>query len=237
LASFKCPLCGSKYTSKAFLHNHMESVHKDQLNGISPARYVFNKKYNKTEGKCIVCSKSTKWNEATERYERICDRPTNCSEKYREMFRKRMIARYGKDTLLDDPEVQKKMLDSRKISDEYTWRDGTKTKYTGTYERDFLEFLDVFLHFEPSDVKSPAPQVFSYVDKEGKKRFYIPDFFITSINTIVEIKAYDNKHYRARDIEKEKAKDRILEKSSFNYVKVHDKNYDEFYDFLKNLNN
>jgi hypothetical protein len=210
----------------------MEKKHEDQLEGLSPAQFYFNHKYNKTGGKCIICSKSTKWNESTERYERICDRPeTNCREKYRDMFKKRMQQKYGKDHLLDDPEVQKKMLDNRKISGEYEWRDGTKTKYTGTYEEEFLEFLDVFLKFEPSDVISPAPQVFDY-EYQGKKHFYIPDFYITSINTIVEIKAFDNKHYRQRDVGQENAKDKVVMRSKFNFIKVHDKEYDEFFNYL-----
>ncbi|AMS01317.1 endonuclease fused to N-terminal Zn finger domain [Bacillus phage AR9] len=229
----KCPFCSNKYKDKSFLCNHLENKHKEQLNGLSPAQVYFNFKYNKTGGKCIICRKSTKWNESTNRYERICDRKeTNCREKYREMFKKRMMGKYGKTTLLDEPEMQKKMLDSRKISGEYTWTNKKgKTKYTGTYEKDFLEFLDVFLHFEPSDVISPAPQVF-YYEFNGKKHFYMPDFYITSINTIIEIKAFDNKHYRARDIEQEKAKDKAVLKSNFNYIKIHDKEYDEFFDYL-----
>jgi hypothetical protein len=210
----------------------MDKAHKDQMGDLSPAQFYFNNKYKKAGGKCIICQKSTKWNESTERYERICDRPeTNCKEKYREMFRKRMIKVHGKDNLLNDPEVQKKMLDARKISGEYEWRNGEKTKYTGTYEKEFLEFLDIFLHFEPSDVISPAPQVF-YYEYEGKKHFYLPDFYISSINTIVEIKAFDNKHYRARDIGQEKAKDKAVAKSKFNFIKVHDKEYDDFFNYL-----
>jgi hypothetical protein len=216
----------------------MESKHSEQLNGLSPAQIYFNHKYKKTGGKCIICTKSTEWNESTGRYERICDRKeSNCREKYREMFKQRMIKVHGKTTLLDDPEVQKKMLKNRKISGEYTWSDGkTKTEYTGTYEHEFLEFMDIFLKFKPSDVISPAPQIFYYQYK-GKKHFYIPDFYISSINTIVEIKAFDNKHYRARDVGQEKAKDNAVMKSNFNYIKIHDKEYDEFFNYLMKFKN
>jgi hypothetical protein len=213
----------------------MNEKHAEQLGGISPAQIYFNHKYKKSGGKCIIDGKPTEWNEATERYDRLCS--DKCREKYREMFKERMMKVHGKTTLLDDPEVQKKMLDNRKISGEYTWSDGkSKTKYTGTYEHEFLEFLDIFLHFKPSDVISPAPQIF-YYEYGGKKRFYIPDFYISSINTIIEVKAYDNKHYRARDEAQEKAKDRAVLKSSFNYVKVHDKEYDEFFDYLMKFKN
>lgn len=230
---YKCPICTNKYKEKSFLYNHLDKKHGDQLNGISPSQYYFNKKNNKNGGKCIICRQSTEWNEVTERYERICNRKsTNCKEKYRQMFRERMIKIHGKDNLLTDPEVQKKMLEHRKISGEYTWKsDGKKTKYTGTYEKDFLEFLDIFLHFKSTDVMSPAPQIF-YYNYEDKKKFYIPDFYIPSINTIIEIKSFENKHYRARDIGQEKNKDREVLKSSYNYIKINDKKYDEFFDFL-----
>jgi len=208
----------------------MNNKHKDQLGSISPAQFYFNYKYKKTGGKCIICGKPTKWNESTERYERLCEDP-ECRDKYREMFRQRMIKKYGKDTLLDDPDVQKKMLDSRKISGEYTWQDGTKTKYVGTYEKDFLEFLDIFLHLDPTDVISPAPQIFDY-EYQGKKHFYIPDFYITSINTVIEIKSFDNKHYRQRDIGMEKEKDKAVIRSNFNYIKINDKQYDGFFNYL-----
>jgi hypothetical protein len=235
LAVFKCPFCDHKYKEKQYLYNHLENKHKEQLNGLSPAQIYFNHKYNKTGGKCIICRKSTKWNETTERYERICDRKeTKCKEKYRQMFRERMIKVHGKDTLLNDPEVQKKMLNARKISGKYKWSDGKEISYTGTYEKDFLEFMDIFMKFPSSDIMSPAPQVF-YYNYKGKKHFYIPDFYISSINTIIEIKSFENKHYRKRDIEMEKAKDKAVLKSKFNYIKIHDKEYDEFFNFLVNF--
>jgi len=232
LANVKCPLCTNSYNDKIHLYSHLDKKHNDQLNGLSPAQFYFNNKYKKSGGKCIMCQKSTKWNEATERYERICDRKeTNCREKYREMFRKRMQGKYGKDTLLDDPEHQKKMLENRKISGVYKWQDGGESKYTGSYEKDFLEFLDTFLQFNSSDIMCPAPQTFDYL-YEGKPHFYIPDFYISSMNLIIEIKSAENKHYRERDIGKEKLKDRAVLKSKFNYLKITDKQYDEFFDFL-----
>ena len=68
--------------------------------------------------KCIICKKETQWNEATERYERLCS--DACKKKYRQLFRDRM-KKSGKDPdkFLNDPEQQKKMLANRKISGEY----------------------------------------------------------------------------------------------------------------------
>ena len=92
-----------------------------------------------------------------------------------------MIGKYGKVTLLNDPAQQKIMLSHRSISGYYVWRDYKhKSSYTGSYEKAFLEFLDLDLNFDPEDVMSPSPHTY-YYEYEGKKHFYIPDFFIPSL--------------------------------------------------------
>lgn len=235
METFRCPFCPSKYINKIALYNHIEKDHVIQLQGLSPAQIYFNYKYKKTSGKCIVCGKPTKFNESTERYERIDSE--KCKVRYREIFKERMIKKYNKETLLNDPEIQKKMLANRKISGVYKWSKGDyKFVYTGSYEKDFLEFLDIFMNLEPSDIFAPAPQIFEY-KYNGKKHFYIPDFYIQSLNLLIEIKASNNNHYRLRDIEIEKIKDSIINKTSYNYFKVMDKKYDDFFDYLIKLKN
>lgn len=250
---FKCPFCDVKYICdnknnldkvKRELYMHIEVEHPEMLNDeITPARAYFNFKYNKTSGKCVMCRKETKWNEATERYERFCSQ--KCKEKYREEFKKRMVNKYGKEHLLDNPDQQKKMLGNRSISGEYTWSTDSrsKIKYTGSYEREFLEFLDIVMRFSPNDIIAPAPQVFEYVTSDKRKRLYIPDFFIPSLNLIVEIKdggSNPNKHHKiqAIDKEKERLKDIVMAKQTkYNYVKVVDKDYSIFLDKLASLKN
>ena len=156
-----------------------------------------------------------------------------------------MIRVHGKTTqqMLQDPEMQKKMLSNRKISGKYKWSDNSaEIQYTGSYELDFLKFLDLFMHFESEDIISPAPQVFTYNDN-GTKRFYIPDFYIPSINTLVEIKdGQDNRNNHpnriGRDAEKEKLKDEIMRNQrDYNFVKVVNKDYSIFLNFLMKLKN
>jgi hypothetical protein len=241
LKTYKCPLCKKKYIEKSELYNHIEVHHSEDLvNEITPAQLYFNMRnrypLNMAYGRSVISRKATAFNDTTERYERFHD------EKEREEYRKRFIARmkkkYGKEHLLDDPDHQKFMLASRGISGEYLWRDKkTKTPYTGSYEKDFLEFLDNYLEWdEPTDVMGPAPMIFDYKDKEGKPRFYIPDYYITSLNLIIEIKASDNKHYRERDIEDEHRKDEVLEKQNkYNYMKILDKDYTKFLQHLEKI--
>lgn len=228
-AKYKCPFCTKIYTQKPSLYTHMEKEHEEQLEGLPAAQVYFNIKNHKTGGKCIICKQPTEFNLTKERYERLCNNP-KCKEKYRQMFRERMIKKYGKDTLLNDPEQQKKMLANRKISGTYVWSTNKKFKftYTGSYEKDFLEFMDIFLNWSPQDIYMPCPIIFKYQYK-GKEHFYMPDAYIPSANACIEIKSYTNMHYRERDKEIEMTKDKVLENSNFNYIKVHDKYYDDFF--------
>ena len=159
---YKCPHCGKKYDSLQTWGNHVSSKHPGLIpEGWSYGRYFYYIQTGKREGSCVMCKNPTLWNEATLKYERFCLNP-KCKEEYRKIFKTRMINRYGKVTLLDDPDQQRKMLASRKISGEYTFHDGIKVGYTGTYEMDFLRFLDKFIHINGTDIMSPSPHTYEY---------------------------------------------------------------------------
>ena len=151
-----------------------------------------------------------------------------------------MIGKYGKVTLLNDPAQQKVMLSHRSISGEYVWRDYKhKSSYTGSYEKAFLEFLDLDLNFDPEDVMSPSPHTY-YYEYEGKKHFYIPDFFIPSLSLEVEIKdggKNPNTHPKIQAVDKvkEKLKDDIMlsNKATYSYIKITDKDHFKFLNFLE----
>ena len=225
-----CPICGKKYVSKIAVYSHIESAHEDVLPPeMSGGEYFYRLKYGRG-GKCVICKKDTTWNSKTNKFNRFCDNPA-CKEKYKQIFRKRMIKKYGKVTLINDPEMQKKMLANRKISGIYTWSDNSgKLTYTGSYELDFLKFCDLMLDLECSDIQAPSPHIFNY-QYENTDHFYIPDFYIISLNLEVEIKASDNTHQKivAVDHVKEKLKDDVMRSQKyFNYIKIYDKNYSEF---------
>lgn len=228
---YKCPFCKRKYLDKAALYAHMESEHKSDLGSLPAAQVYFNSKnryaLTKGFGKSIMSGKPTRFNLSTERYERFADESER--KQYREMFRRNMMRKYGKDTLLNEPEQQKKMLASRHISGEYAWADGTKTTYTGSYERTFLEFLELTYDWSaPTDVMAPAPMIIDYIDSEGTRRFHIPDFYIQSLNLIINIKSATNNGYRLRDIEDEKLEDEAIRKTTYNYIKIYDNDFREF---------
>ena len=153
-----------------------------------------------------------------------------------------MIGKYGKTTLLNDPDHQRKMLANRKISGKYLWRDNVHVStYTGSFEKSFLEFLDTVLEFDPEDVMSPSPHTY-YYEYEGTKHFYIPDFFIPSLSLEVEIKddikgPNPNTHPKivAVDKEKEKLKDEVMKSNSnvFNYIKILDMHNEKLLTYLE----
>ena len=183
---FKCPLCDNAYKEVEDLYLHMEKAHSEIIpEDFTPARYLYQLKTGKTHGSCVMCKKPTGWNDQTNKYHRFCDNP-KCKEKYREIFKERMIGKHGKVTLLNDPEHQKKMLANRRISGTYNMN-GKELGYTGSYELDFLKMLDNLLDWDENDIMSPSPHTYWY-EYEGTRHFYIPDFYIPSLNLEVEIK-------------------------------------------------
>lgn len=212
----KCPLCDEfSCYDKRDLYNHIEKSHGDSIPAdMSVAQYYYNISRNVESGHCIMCKSPTDWNEATGKYKRFCNNP-KCKDKYRDIFKKRMIDKYGKPHLLNDPKVQQKMLENRSISGKYEWSDGSDVKsYTGTYELRFLEYCDLVLNLPSDDVMCPSPFVFCYtltgkVPQKAKYftedeydtmndieknniadsfLLYRPDAYIPSINMVIEIK-------------------------------------------------
>ena len=239
MASIKCPFCEKRYVSMEATEEHMNKIHSAQIpENISAAQILFNIKNRsdpfKRFGTSVILKLPTKFNNETKRYERFAN--TKEIEIYKKQFTDRMLKTYGKSHLLDDPDVQRKMLSNRKISDKFKMHDGTLITYTGTYEKDFLYFLDSVFRWPTTDIISPAPVNLQYFDPmTNRKRIYIPDFFIPSLNLLIEIKASDNMHYRERDLDKEKAKDSAANKSDYNYIKIMDKDYQDFMTMLFDL--
>lgn len=237
--NFKCPFCskGHVYSTKSGLMEHLGTVHEDELFDLSPDQVYFNHKnrypLNKKFGTSVIFKEPTPWNVTTLRYDRFSSEAE--AIEYRKQFVNRMKARYGKTHLLDDPETQKKMLAKRKISGEYVFKNGAKKVYTGKYEKDFLKKMDVVFGWDPKDIMAPAPDAIEYLDENNEKRLYIPDFYIASLDLLVEIKSGENEHYRKRDLPRENRKDDAALKSGRRFIKILDKEYAEFFEMVLNI--
>ena len=236
-----CQFCNSMFLDIDGYVVHLEEDHEDMIPpDMVPWQFYYYLKTGKVNGSCVMCKKPTEWNDSTHKYNRFCNDP-KCKEKYREIFRQRMIGKYGKVSLLNDPEQQKKMLAHRKISGEYTWSKDPRIKipYTGSYEKKFLEFLDYDMNMDPNDIIAPSPHTYFYV-YEGEKHFYIPDFFIPSLNLEIEIKDggdNPNTHHKIQEVDKvkEKLKDDVMKsvKNSFNYLKIENMDHIKFLTYLQ----
>lgn len=237
MKKIECPLCDDSYISHDGLIEHIEDEHSEDIpKDFTPSQYLYYMKTGKTHGSCIICKRDTGWNPTTNKYNRFCTNK-KCKDKYRETFKKRMIGKYGKVTLLNDPEQQRNMLAHRRISGEYKWTDGTVKTYTGTYELEFLKVLDLVMNFSSDDVMTPSPHTYYYM-YEGEKKFYIPDVYIPSLNLEIEIKqGGSNPNLKPNmvkiDKAKEKLKDAVMEsQKDVNYIKIVDKKYDNFIQYL-----
>lgn len=244
---YKCPFCVSKvYKNFGAWATHMETMHNEQIpKEWTPARYLYFMQTGMREGHCVVCKKPSDWNEATQKYERYCKNPA-CKQSYIKTAKKRMVDKYGKEYILTEPDRQRKMQAAKKMSGKYKFQDGGEVAYVGTYEKDFLEMLDTF-GFSSNDIIGPSPNTYFYLynnpkepEKKGK-HFYIPDFFIPSLNLEIEIKTQLNMHHKIQDIDKVKEyqKDdmmnQLVARNKINYLKLSDKDYTSFFHFILEL--
>lgn len=235
---YKCPVCGMKYKTLGAWGNHLDTIHPGTIpQGYSYARYFYYTLTGKTHGTCVQCKSDTEWSEATQKYNRYCNNP-KCKQAYVKLAKSRMVGKHGVEHMLNDPEIQKKMMAGRKISGRYTFSDGSgSVPYVASYEKEFLMMLDKFMKFSASDIIAPSPNTY-YYKYEDKMHFYIPDFYIPNLNLEIEVKQNTSTHPKilAVDKIKEKLKDEVmLSNPKINYIKIVDKDYTTFFEYLINL--
>ena len=228
--TYKCPYCEKRLIRKDLI-SHIEKKHEELIpQDFSAARLVYNQINKTTCGKCRVCGTETTWNEKAGRYNVLCNNP-KCKEHMREEYKKNMLRVKGTYNILNDPEQQKKMLANRSISGKYKFiTDGGELTYTGSYERKCLEFMDVVMQIPSKDILSPGPTL--EYEYEGKKHFYITDFYYIPYNLIIEVKdGGDNPNNkksvgmnssREKTIEKEHL---ITDRGEYNYIRLTNNNF------------
>lgn len=237
MRKYKCPYCNERSTKKGLI-NHVENKHEELIpEGYTAGRVVFNSINKKDHGICVVCKKDAPWNEERYKYDRTCG-SKQCKQALRDKFKKNMLRVHGKTTLLDDPSHQEKMLANRSISGTYTYSDGTKFTYTGTYEKNAIEFMDKILHLNSEDITMPGP-VIDYIDEFGKSRKWITDIFYIPYNLIIEVKDGGNnpntrpmKTYRHKQISKEKS---LIKLGKYNYLRLTNNNFAQLLEIFADL--
>lgn len=223
-------------SAKYKMGQHYDTVHRTLIPpDMDGYRYFYYLITKKDRGSCVECHGETDFNRVSMKYSRFCNNPI-CKQKYKEERDRRMMEKYGRIYLLDDPEMQKKMQMQRKIAGIYTWSDGkTQFSYLSSYELHFLKYLDIELHWPASDLMSPSPHTYSY-EYKGKKHFYMPDFFIPSLNLEIEIKDDGSaKNINQESREKDVIKNDLMKSISniVNYIKIVNKDYRKFEELIK----
>lgn len=230
----KCPFCDRIFKDKQRFCNHIANQHNDQVpEAYEPLEWAYSLLVHKDVGRlCVQCRKNpVHFNQDTLKYERLCDDP-KCKEAYTKMMKDRMVKVYGKEHLLNEADMQRKMIYNHAQARDYLWDEKYKFRVIGSYEEDFLKHLKS-LDWTPNDVICPSPNNYWYKWKDGSQHLYIPDFFIPSLSLEVEIKESDNTHPRmehSREIEylKDARMEYETKKSSIHYIKIVDKNYEDF---------
>lgn len=235
ITNYKCPECGMKFSSLSGWSSHIDRHHPGlKPKDYSDMRFLYFTLTGRTSGRCVQCHGETSWNEEHGKYNRFCNNP-KCKAEYTAIAKQRMVDKYGKQHLLNDPEMQRKMLKNRKISGSYKFSDKSgSVDYVGTYEQDFLYIMDHVMHYSAGDIMGPSPHNYIYM-YENKARVYIPDFYIPNLNLEIEIKTDENKHHKIQEVDKVKEKlkdDMMAHNPSVNYYKIMDKDYNSFFKYL-----
>lgn len=236
---YKCPYC-DKRDERSNLITHIKKSHKELIpEGFSAERVVYNSVNKVSCGRCRICGKETPWNQKAGRYDVLCGDP-KCKEYMREEYKKNMLRVRGTYNILNDPEQQTKMLANRKISGSYKFSDGGVVSYTGSYEKKCLEFMDVVMQIPSKDILSPGPTL--EYEYNGKKHFYISDFYYIPYNLIIEVKdggedpnTKDSTSMRASR-EKTIAKEKIItDRGEYNYLRLTNNNFSQLIEIFMDI--
>jgi hypothetical protein len=138
---------------------------------------------------------------------------------FQEKYKQTCLRKYGVEYSHQNRGILDKALKSSRLLKPFA---NTSLKYQGTYE---LDFLEKYYNSYP-DIKKGFSFRYNY---NGKNRVYHSDFYIPSLNLIVEIKS---SYILTLDIEIEEKKKSVLN-SGYNYIMILDKNYEKMINYEK----
>ena len=225
---FQCPYCDYRGLREDLV-SHIEQKHPTQIpEDWTAARVVYKVVNGKSEGICMVCGSPTDWNEDRWKYDKLCTNP-KCKQELAAKYTANTKNKHGEDyEIYNDPDHQKKMLEARRISGKYKFRDGGEVAYTGNYELERLKFMDTVMGYKSWEIMSPGP-VIEYTTSDGKKHFWITDCYILTHNLVIDDKDGGNNpnnrnmdEYRAKQLAKEKA---IRDQKKYNYLRLTNKDF------------
>jgi len=138
---------------------------------------------------------------------------------YREKANNSILRKYGVTNPTQNIDVFNKILITQRKIKKYK---DTSLYYQASYELDFLDkYYEKLLNIQ----RGPTIKY----SLNGDSKIYYPDFYIKSLNLIIEIKSL---YYANYDYAKLKAKELGVINSGYNYILIIDKNYNKFNDLL-----
>jgi hypothetical protein len=246
---FVCEECGKSCYKRVGLSSHIFKYHH-----ISMKDYIDKWIKEKIDGICPICGNPSPFNIKFSNYNKCCSK--ECTKIYaakrskEEIFKKYGVKNISylkiiKDKIgesnknksiealksrkktnirifgVENPMQNKQIFIKNKISC-MKIKNFRNIKYQGSYE---LDFLIQYYKFFP-DLINPLPIKYEFINKN---RYYYPDFYIPSLNLIVEIK---NLYLSNNDKSIIMAKEKATINNGFNYIMIIDKNYEEFDNYL-----
>lgn len=141
------------------------------------------------------------------------------AEEIKQKIKETNLRKYGCEYISQNPEIyESKILSGYRIK-----KHECGLNYQGTYEKDFI---DICLEH---NIKLSKPPSFLYEMFSKTKRYY-PDFYIEKLNLIIEVKS---KYYYEIHKDKNELKKQTITNNGFQYLMILDKNYEEFFKFIK----
>jgi hypothetical protein len=135
--------------------------------------------------------------------------------KSKEKFKETCLKLYGVESPLQNREIFEKKCKTSKLIKQYK---DTKLWYQGSYE---LDFLEKYYHKFPDMERGPSIKY--------ENGIYFSDFYIPSLNLVVEIKG--SYYFKIHNKTIKLKKDATLNKG-YNYIMIIDKNYEDFENIL-----
>jgi len=229
-----CKICGNKTKFQTLIHGYKFCCSKKCSKKYSVIRlkeetfkkygvkHPSQREYNKEKIKKLNLEKygvTYQWQREyiKEKIKQTClerygvDNP-NKNEKVREKIKETNLDRYGFEFPVQNIDIFEKSQKTRFLRKQFR---NTDLWYQGSYELDFLEtYYDKYPDLE----RGPSIKFLF----ENKNKVYHSDFYILSLNLIIEIK---NSYLYKRDKLIIEAKEKATIDNGFNYLMIIDKNY------------
>jgi hypothetical protein len=205
---FVCKECGKSYDRFCELSKHI---------GLHHNKRDYYDKYLKKEGEgiCPICKNETLYLDRWDRgYNKTCSK--NCANKLRmQQLEKTCIKKYGVKNAQQDKNIFEKQQHHSYYSKKYK---NTNVYYRALYELDFLEkYFNTY-----SDIQNGPTIKYKF---NRKSKIYFPDFYIPSLNLIIECK---NSYLAKKDKNIIAAKKKATITNGFNYIMITNKRYNRF---------